>query len=280
VAIITTPDNNTSSKGSQGSPSVGHFAYFDRPGTWYLWLRGWGDTINGEGSSDSVHAGLNGSLSDTADQIDNFPPGWTWSNHTRDNTRAKLNIPSKGIHAVNLWMREDGLTIDKILLTTDSSYTPSGAGPSVEAESLPVNPQTTNNNSSANTVTVANTVDSGEAPSNDSTHVTAVFDNTPVSTEVTVNTQSGNNSNGIENENPANTNSVATAPTAQGDNSGIVATNNTNTDATDNSNRNDDTNSFTAPTTQDNNSGGGALDLLLLITMLGGLIVRMMAGKR
>jgi len=127
-AMTTTPDNKTLFTGAQGSPSLTYFAFFDRPGKWYLWIRGSGDTVNGEGGSDSLHAGLNGSLSETADKIDNFPPAWSWSNSTRDGVRASLNIPAAGIHAVNLWMREDGLAVDKILLTTDSNYQPSGIG--------------------------------------------------------------------------------------------------------------------------------------------------------
>jgi len=128
VAMVTTPDAEKLNKGSQGSPSMAYFAYFDRPGTWYLWIRGWGDTVNGNGGDDSLHAGLNGSLSATADKIDNFPPGWNWTSSTRDGARASLTIPAAGIHAVNLWMREDGLVVDKILLTTDSSYQPTGIG--------------------------------------------------------------------------------------------------------------------------------------------------------
>ena len=128
TAMTTTPNNNTLSKGSQGSPSMSYFTYFDRPGTWYLWIRGSGDTVNGEGGNDSLHAGLNGSLSEAADKIDNFPEAWSWTSSTRDGVRASLNIPSTGIHAVNLWMREDGLAVDKILLTTDANYKPSGFG--------------------------------------------------------------------------------------------------------------------------------------------------------
>ena len=129
VAMVTTPDNNTLKKNSSDSPSIGYFAYFDRPGTWYLWVRGWGDTVNNEGGNDSVHAGLNGTLTSSADKIDHFPSGWNWSSSTRDNVRATINIPHTGINTVNLWMREDGLIIDKILLTTDPFYMPEGSGP-------------------------------------------------------------------------------------------------------------------------------------------------------
>lgn len=128
LAVVTTPDNGGVNSGSENSPSLGYFAYFDRIGTWYVWLRGWGDG-NTAGSSDSVHAGLNGQLALTADNISGFPSGWNWTSTTGDDARARLNIPSVGLHKVNLWMREDGLAVDKILLTSDAAYVPVGSGP-------------------------------------------------------------------------------------------------------------------------------------------------------
>jgi len=131
AAMVTTPDSNTLKADSNDSP----------------WVRGWGDTVNNEGSSDSVHAGLNGTLPLSADKIDHFPSGWNWSSSTRDNVRATINIPTVGIHTVNLWMREDGLAVDKILLTTDPRYIPAGAGPahtdgSTATEEVAVAPST------------------------------------------------------------------------------------------------------------------------------------------
>ena len=130
AAVITTPDTGALALNSSNSPELGYFTVFDRPGTWYVWIRGWGNTnLSGEGSSDSVHAGLNGKILSTADKIDYFPAGWNWSNSTRDAIRATVSVPTAGVHAFNLWMREDGLAIDKIILTTDASYSPSGNGP-------------------------------------------------------------------------------------------------------------------------------------------------------
>jgi hypothetical protein len=42
---------------------------------------------------------------------------------------ATLTVSDTSIHTVNIWMREDGFQIDKIVLTTDRNYTPSGVGP-------------------------------------------------------------------------------------------------------------------------------------------------------
>jgi hypothetical protein len=54
---------------------------------------------------------------------------WTWIGTNRSGGRATINVGSTGAHTVNVWMREDGVSIDKIVLTKSSSYVPSGAGP-------------------------------------------------------------------------------------------------------------------------------------------------------
>ena len=38
-------------------------------------------------------------------------------------------ISTPGLHTIRLWQREDGLRLDRIVLTTDSGYIPSGSGP-------------------------------------------------------------------------------------------------------------------------------------------------------
>ncbi|MBK8972140.1 MAG: hypothetical protein IPM37_12490 [Hahellaceae bacterium] len=40
-----------------------------------------------------------------------------------------VNIPSTGLHTVNVWMRESGTIIDRVLLTRDGGFVPSGNGP-------------------------------------------------------------------------------------------------------------------------------------------------------
>jgi hypothetical protein len=62
-----------------------------------------------------------------------FGTGWTWSKSTMDGPVATFNVSSTGLHTVNVWMREDGFEIDKIVLTVNSSYTPTGTGPAESA---------------------------------------------------------------------------------------------------------------------------------------------------
>ena len=99
-----------------------------------MWLRAWGDTnAAGEGKSDSAHIGLNGNL-DGAAAMDQFPAAWTWSNSRRGPGTATITIATPGMQTVNVWMREDGLELDKLILkrrTNPSIETdePVGFGP-------------------------------------------------------------------------------------------------------------------------------------------------------
>ena len=54
-----------------------------------------------------------------------------------DSAPATLTIQTPGVYQVNVWMREDGFRLDKILLTTDATYVPSGGGPGHSPRSGP-----------------------------------------------------------------------------------------------------------------------------------------------
>jgi hypothetical protein len=110
---------------------------FNRAGTHYLWVRG-GDPVAG-GAGDSVHAGINGQTTPTATQISGAPTfnvtGWNWVGNINGDTRTQIEVPSAGTHTVNFWMREDGFLMDKIILTTDAAFTPTGTGPAESEQS-------------------------------------------------------------------------------------------------------------------------------------------------
>lgn len=46
-----------------------------------------------------------------------------------DSNTATIVVTTPGIHTINVWMREDGFVFDKLILTTNNSFSPSGAGP-------------------------------------------------------------------------------------------------------------------------------------------------------
>jgi hypothetical protein len=99
--------------------------YFSIPGRYYVWVRGWGP----DSADDTIHAGLDGQVPAAADRIGGFDDSWGWSRRTRDGVDAYLDINETGFHLFNLFMSEDGFKVDKVILTTDDAFTPSGTGP-------------------------------------------------------------------------------------------------------------------------------------------------------
>jgi hypothetical protein len=107
------------------SPRIDFEVNFPAAGTYIVWVRGLG-----EGDEDnSCHVGLDGKAVATADKIADFTPEWSWVKDTKDVEDATLKIDAPGKRILNVWMREDGFVIDRILLTTDKKYTPTGKGP-------------------------------------------------------------------------------------------------------------------------------------------------------
>lgn len=105
---------------------------FLRAGTYYVWLRGmaWSgsDTcmpgIDGSGWANAANP--SGALG--VPVLD--PPDWAWgSTDQLSGARVTVHVPSTGTHLVNIWLREDGIILDRILLTTDEGYVPTGTGP-------------------------------------------------------------------------------------------------------------------------------------------------------
>ncbi len=142
------PDNGTahSTNFVGNSPWFEFRVEFAHTGTHYVWVRGLAPSTD----SNEIHVGLNGAADPNADNIDIPTPlnqaNWSDGSHT-------INVPSTGNHAVRVWMGEDGVIVDKIVLTTDSGYTPTGEGPAESALIGPVakwsrafvDPETTGN---------------------------------------------------------------------------------------------------------------------------------------
>ncbi|MFL5310941.1 MAG: malectin domain-containing carbohydrate-binding protein [Myxococcales bacterium] len=107
------------------SPRLDYLVRFDRTGTHYVIVRAQGP----HGMSDSVHVGLDGAAIASADRIGNFPTTFAWQNNTGDAAVATIDVPTAGLHAINVWMREDGVVFDKLVLTPSSTFMPTGTGP-------------------------------------------------------------------------------------------------------------------------------------------------------
>ena len=104
------------------SPSMDYQVYFARPGTYYVWIRGWGIDDGASAHLDLDHRELF-----TAEEIEFEPNQWDWGSRNGDK-RTFLKVQTPGLHTVSLCMRHDGMTVDKILLTPRQDFVPQGIG--------------------------------------------------------------------------------------------------------------------------------------------------------
>ena len=123
-------------------PRADYLVNFETTGIYYVWLRLAGPNSSGN----SVIAGFNGaSLTNTSGNLGmGVTPDtafhWVNTGTNVDPTygsRVTLDVTSTGPNVINIWMREDGAIVDKILLTQDSGYTPTDIGPAESRRTAP-----------------------------------------------------------------------------------------------------------------------------------------------
>ncbi|NQV34282.1 MAG: discoidin domain-containing protein, partial [Phycisphaeraceae bacterium] len=109
---------------------------FVKTGPHYVWILAWAAS----GSDDSCHAGLDGEETPLSDNLSGWNSSYEWNNGRYQRPeRAQIDIDSAGVHTLNIWVREDGLIIDKIVLTTNPDYTPQGDGPPESSRGVRLN---------------------------------------------------------------------------------------------------------------------------------------------
>ena len=100
--------------------------YVPASGTYYIWVCGRGGSYD----DDSLHMGYNDAVYSTSDRISGYHNNyWVWESVTMDWENGHWQRPtlwmSGGDRTTNVWMREDGMRIDRMLLTRSSGYNPS-----------------------------------------------------------------------------------------------------------------------------------------------------------
>lgn len=104
-------------------PELDYAVNFANALTHYVWIHGYAVT----NTDDSVHAGLPGAgipgATNTAANITlNQYNVWQWTRTNTANGVATLTVSGTGTQPFSLWMREDGLRIDRIILTTNNNF--------------------------------------------------------------------------------------------------------------------------------------------------------------
>ena len=128
-ALQAAPDAGATASGDVVSTSaeLSYRVRFPAAGKYFLWFRAYAP----DGAGNSVHSGLDGVMQEASDAVStNTLATWTWIAATLTGPGpAAVTVPSAGEHTVHVWMREDGLHLDRLLLTADAGFAPSGQGP-------------------------------------------------------------------------------------------------------------------------------------------------------
>ncbi len=114
------------------SPEINFDMDITTTGDYIIWVR----MYSTSSASNSVHVGIDGSIDALSKGIQSaILDEWLWLPLARGGNTLEQNIASAGTYSFNLWFREDGTYVDKIVLTTDAGFTPSGEGPAESPQS-------------------------------------------------------------------------------------------------------------------------------------------------
>jgi hypothetical protein len=123
TALATVPANSgaVATGYADNAPRLSYAVTFAAAGTYRVWIRGRGPNSSG----DTCHVGLDGAPVVATATMGPFPTTWTW----KGGGAKKIEVASPGLHTIDVWMYEDGLAIDKLVLTPSGTYVPTGTGP-------------------------------------------------------------------------------------------------------------------------------------------------------
>ncbi len=111
---------------AMSSPRMDYRIKFEKAGKHFLWVRGCAES----GSDDSIHLGLDGKDVKSATGFSiTIGTKWGWTNRIMNAGAGWIDVPSPGLHVLNLWMREDGAIVDRIVITPNGKYVPKETGP-------------------------------------------------------------------------------------------------------------------------------------------------------
>jgi hypothetical protein len=107
------------------SPRADYLINFTTAETYTVWVRGYAPNAAG----DSVYVGFDGQWVGTLTGFVSQQWSWANANMQAGGQAVVVNVTRPGAHTLQLWPREDGLSLDRLLLTTNGAYVPIGNGP-------------------------------------------------------------------------------------------------------------------------------------------------------
>jgi hypothetical protein len=144
-ALFAGPDNGFGVSGDPRgtSPVVEYDVDFKKAGSYRVWIRGY--QPNGSGNSvsvsmDGLHPNVleSENMSGLPADATNFGK-WIWIGKRVGSPYATIVVPTAGQHTIQVYLREDGFSFDRMELVKDSvgddTYMPTGDGPPVSPRS-------------------------------------------------------------------------------------------------------------------------------------------------
>lgn len=118
--LHATPDDGSSTgivSWAANSPELQYTISIPAAGTYQVYVRGYAV----DGSSDSVHWGLDGKTN-PANASTTWTPlnAWVWTNRAT----TVIAATNAADHTFSLWMREDGVRIDRVAISSDTDFQP------------------------------------------------------------------------------------------------------------------------------------------------------------
>ena len=106
------------------SPQLTFRIFFQQVGTYFVWLR----ALGVDGSANSLHVGFNGQ--EIPEGVNVTIPtgvGFVWEDDASPGP-VTVAIPAIGVYNINVWPRETGTVLDKVVVTKDATLVPTALG--------------------------------------------------------------------------------------------------------------------------------------------------------
>ena len=108
------------------SPELKFEVEFSTPGSYAVWARMAAPNTKGN----TLHMGFENEPHPIQSAIStSVYDVWGWKNLWKNPDLQTFEVTTPGIHTIHVWMREDGVLIDRVLFTLDHSFAPTGDGP-------------------------------------------------------------------------------------------------------------------------------------------------------
>jgi hypothetical protein len=104
-------------------PRLRYRVVFTKSGPHYLWVRG-----HGRGEPPSIDVGLDGEMVSGSSGIRLSPGSPEWTRKSGGGAAASFTIPLPGEYDLHVWGRDEGTSLDRIIVTSNPEWSPPAEG--------------------------------------------------------------------------------------------------------------------------------------------------------